>query len=217
MAHHVLAALLFVGLVSAPSSGGEDAATRAVKLAEQVKTHYANVRDLKADFVQTFFRVALSRPTVKRGHIAIKKPYKLFMHYPSQGTRTYVDGENVWYYKEGEETAARQPLDTEQFDAFSFFTGSSDLEEHFSIGADAPEVDLPKGLAPLVLTPKRGAQYRRVVLGVVPATGEVKTTVMTLTSGDTNRFDFKDVKTNVGLDDARFRFEPPKGVRVVEP
>jgi len=214
--HPLLTALLVVAPSATPNTD-EDTAHRAVKLAEQVHAHYADVKDLKADFVQTFFRVALSRPTVKRGHIAIKKPYKLFMDYPSQGTRTYVDGESVWYYKEGEETAARQPLDTEQFDAFSFFTGSSDLEEHFSIGAEAPDAELPKGLAALVLTPKRGAQYRRVVLGVVPDTGEVQTTIMTLTSGDTNRFDFQNVRTNVGLDDARFRFEPPKGVRVIEP
>ncbi|MEM9112968.1 MAG: outer membrane lipoprotein carrier protein LolA [Myxococcota bacterium] len=195
----------------------QDASQRAVRLAKRVHAHYSKVTDLEAEFVQTYVRVALSRPTEKRGRIAIKKPYKVFMSYPSQGTRTYVDGESVWYYKEGEDTAVRQPLDKEQFDSFSFFTGSSALEENFSIGSEAPEVHLPKGLEALVLTPKRGAQYRRVVLGVEPKTGVVLTTVMTLTSGDINRFDFKKVRTNVGLDDDRFEFSPPKGVEVVEP
>lgn len=215
----VTSALLFAALAfSAPAASAEqDPSQRAVALAKSVHAHYSKVRDLEAEFIQTYIRVALSRPTEKRGRIAIKKPYKVFLSYPSQGTRTYVDGKSVWYYKEGEDTAVRQVLDKEQFDSFSFFTGSSALEENFSIGSEAPDVKLPAGLQALVLTPKRGAQYRQVVLGVKPATGEVLTTVMTLTSGDINRFDFRKVKTNVGMKDARFEFSPPKGVEVVEP
>ena len=210
------AALSF--LVSSAAVAAETPAEEAVRLAEKVQAHYDGVRDLKATFIQTYFKALTSRSNEKDGELFMKKPGKVLYKYTTQNTMTYLNGDVLWYYKPDERTAAQTRVDRKQMTAaFQFLTGEGKLTDAFKVEplSSDPALKLRPGLVALKLTPKgKEPTYARLILGVDPKTGSVMTTILELNSGDTNRFDFKKVETNSGLQDELFEFVPPKGVDV---
>jgi outer membrane lipoprotein carrier protein len=194
----------------------------AVVTARKVQAYYEGVKDLRAGFVQTYFRRMTSRTNEERGTIAVKKPGKFRWSYRKPYVReVYVNGNTAWYYEPEEQQAIRRTIDPATYAReLSFLTGSGKLSDAFIISvADPAEHRLAEGLVGLELRPKApgpDSRYEKLVLGVEPGSGEVRTTILHLTNRDVNRYDFRDIETNRGLDDARFRFTPPPGVDVVD-
>jgi chaperone LolA len=215
---------------SGPSAPGDPAAERAgirdetsaeqaVALARKVQGRYARWDDFSADFIQRYTRVALSRTKEQRGKLAFKKPGRFRIEYREPVRTLWVaDGERMYVYEPEE----RQVFVTEDYDAegnqaaMAFLHGKGELSEAYGIRRlDRGTHGISKDLALLELVPKKDTSYRKLVLGVVERTGEVRETWLFTTGGDINRWILRNGKIDAGVKDARFRFTPPKGVHVI--
>jgi outer membrane lipoprotein-sorting protein len=95
--------------------------------------------------------------------------------------------------------------------AIQFLLGQGRLAETFEISARAcgPE------RAELVLRPRGEATYERIELGVDPRSGWIRESTVLDLLGNRTHLAFEDIETGGAPDEARFRFEPPPGVRVL--
>ncbi len=218
--------MLCAGPLSALAEGSPDSATEAVRIAEKVQSFYDEVQDLEAQFVQTFFRKSISRTTEDRGTLYVKKPGRFRWHYQKPYPRdVYVKDNTAWIHEPEEQQAYRQAIDPNAYaEELSFLTGEGEIAKSFVIASvDPRKHELEPGLVGLELRPRKPVRYTRLVLGVEPETGRVKTTILFLADGATpgiaggsiNRYDFRDIHINRGLKDGLFTFSPPKGTDIL--
>lgn len=201
--------------------GGKKAEKKAASAAdaavEKVQRFYEQTDDLSAEFVQTYARVALSRSYESRGKVTIKKPGMMRWDYSAPEPKHFIaDGKQLWIYEPEEEQAILDPSfeASELTTSVSFLWGQGKLSDAFTAAlGDAKSA--PPGSIVLELTPRKDATYTRMTLVVDAETGMVKASTLHETSGNTNRFEFRDVKTNTGVAATAFQFTPPPGIDVV--
>lgn len=195
-------------------------ADRAVHLAQKVQGFYDATETVEAEFIQTYFQVALSRTLEQRGHLSFKKPRKLRWSYKTpRPIEWIVRDDTVWWYEpEESQVIVRHGVtggDAEQ--SVAFLTGEGDLSETFviSLGKSGAH-GLPEALPVLTLEPKKGATYRTLLLAVDPSSGAVRGTVLIRNDGNVNRYIFRNIQVGQPIPDERFAFTPPKGTEVIE-
>jgi len=227
--HLCLTGLLLLPAAPAPApapapadstaAAAETSAAQAVALAKKIQARYGAWDDYSADFIQRYTRVALSRTVERRGQLAFARPGRFRIEY-TKPTRTLwvADGQRMYVY----EPAERQVFVQEDYDAegnqsaMAFLHGKGDLADAYGIERlERGTHGIDKDLALLELVPKKDTSYRKLVLGVVPKTGEVRETWLFTTGGDINRWILRDGKVNAGVEADRFRFTPPEGVEVI--
>ena len=203
----------------APGAQPETAASAQNATLERVQRFYAEVQDYSADFIQSYTKAALSKTSESRGVLEIKKPGLMRWTYQKPAEKLWiVDGKKLWVSDpEEEQVFVDENFKTAELtNAISFLWGKGRLDESFEVrqvGNGQHEVH--KELQVLELTPKKGATYTKLVLGVDPKTGEVAESILFETAGNTNRFKFRNAKVNTGIPDARFQFTPPPGWSVI--
>lgn len=196
------------------------AASCADDVARLVQRHYESVADLTARFEQTTQVASLgtgrpAKPAKSSGEAVFAKPGKMRWHYTKPAESLVVsDGETAWIY----EKAAREAQKLHGAEsmmsgaAVQFLVGRGDLLRDFRIRALACEGNPVR----LELTPVEPATYEKLEIAVERETGEVQETAVFDLVGNVTRIEFRDVRANQGPSPDAFRFEPPKGVRVVE-
>lgn len=198
----------------------ETSGEQAVALAKAVQARYEKWQDFSADFIQLYTKTALSRTTESRGQLVFEKPGKLRIQYTRPTENLFVaDGETLWVYEpEERQVFVRKGYDAaEHQSALAFLHGKGDLREAYGIRRLPPGTHgISKDLALLELVPKKDTAYAKLVLAVVPESGDVRETWLFLTSGDINRWVLRKPKINRGVPDGRFRFDIPRGVEVIE-
>jgi chaperone LolA len=188
--------------------------------ARKVQSHYDGVRDLTARFVQTTQVVSLgtasaSNATTSSGEVSFAKPGRMRWSYESpEPSLVVTDGNDLWIYDpaSGEAQLFRAAEGFLSGAALQFLLGQGEMTRDFRVRALACEADH----ALLDLRPRRPAAYEHLEIRVDPATGEVKETAVFDLVGNVTRVAFEQVKTNTGLAQEQFRFDPPPGVEVVE-
>lgn len=199
----------------------ETSAEQAVALAKKIQARYGGWKDYSADFIQRYTRKALSRTTERRGKLAFKKPGRFRIDYQKPVRTLWVaDGERMYMYEpEERQVVVKEGYDAEgNQSAMAFLHGEGDLRDAYDIRRLARGThEITKDLALLELVPKKDTSYRKLVLGVVEQTGEVRETWLFTTGGDINRWILRNGKVNGGVKDARFEFTPPEGVHVIRP
>ena len=130
-----------------------------------------------------------------------------------------ADGSTLWVYEADDAQAFKTPLRSSTLPAqVSFLLGEGKLASEF----DAEIVHPPKigqpGQVVLKMVPKTGtAAYRYLLFVVDQKTGQVVETVIYDQQGGTNTLRFSNLEQNRKIDDAKFKFTPPRGVKVVSP
>lgn len=227
------AALLLLGL-AAPAAAQEaptpapaeepaaaaPAASCAEDFARLVQRHYESVADLTARFEQTTQVASLgtgrpAKPSKSSGEAVFAKPGKMRWHYTKPNESLVVsDGETAWIYDEAAREAQRLQGAESMMSgaAVQFLVGRGDLLRDFRVRAISCDGDPVR----LELTPVEPATYEKLEIALDRATGEVRETAVFDLVGNVTRIEFQDVRTNRGPSPDTFRFEPPKGVRVVE-
>jgi outer membrane lipoprotein carrier protein len=194
------------------------ATTPAEQLAAKVQSFYEKTRDFSADFVQVYLRVALSKTSESRGSVKVLKPGMMRWDYVKPEPKHFIaDGKQLFVYDPEDQHVSIDPAFqlSDQGSSLSFLWGTGKLADEFTIKLGAAgDLAAPAGTEALVLVPKRDASYKQLVLMVEPATGKVVESILFETAGNTNRFRFTNVKTNVGLEAANFQFVPPPGAEV---
>lgn len=196
---------LGAALVASAASPAEDVARR-------VEERLLRTVDMRARFTQTYRSGALGREVRERGTLALKRPGRMRWEYEAPERKTFVsDGRTFYFYV----PADRQVIVREQKDAAGvaglLLAGRGALLEPF-----APEVQTaPVGRTRLRLVPRKAdPEVEQIVLDV-DADYRVRSIEVTDPQGNRSRFEFDEVRENVGLRDDQFEFKPPRGVEVI--
>jgi outer membrane lipoprotein carrier protein len=203
----------------APSQPAPPAPGCGAEVAARVQLRYDGIRSLRARFTQTSRNVAFggdAGPAAEpaRGRVEFAKPGRMRFEYETPEPSLVVsDGKTLWIYdpvaKEVQVLAVEG--DFLSAAAIQFLLGEGRLSESFEVTAKscAPE------RAELELRPRAEASYERIDLVVDPATGWIRETTVHDLLGNRTQVAFEAIEAGGAVDEARFRFEPPEGVRVL--
>lgn len=210
--------------VAAPVAGpvaGPAAAADATQTAEQVQRYYDAAKELHAHFDQT---VVTAMGTKKRasGDVWLKKPGRMRWDYAKPEKKLMVaDGQTLWVYEPEDEQAFKQDLrGTNLPDSVAFLLGEGRLRDQFepTIETAPPAGVVQPGEVVLRLAPKHPTSaYKSLLFIVEPRSGAVNGTIVFDQQGGESRIRFSGIETNKPIEDARFKFTPPPGTRVLKP
>jgi len=189
-----------------------------VALAAKVQQRYNGIKDIQADFVQTYEGGVLRTKTTERGTVSIKRPGKLRFLYTKPEKKEFVsDGVRLYAHMVADKqvivSAAPGP-DQGDIPAM-FLAGQSDLARDYT-----PTFTQLPGAAPGLLTlqlvpKKKSAEYENIGIGVDAKTFQIQFLTAVDTQGGRSSFAFSNLKENQGLSDKEFVFRIPRGVDVV--
>jgi outer membrane lipoprotein carrier protein len=193
-----------VAALAAASPSAED-------LARRVDARQKSVRDLTARFTQSYRSGVLGREVVERGTLAIKKPGRMRWEYKEPEKKLFVsDGKQFFFYVPADRQVIVKDQAGEQGIPAFLLAGQGILEQ-FQVFAEPPLA----GRERLRLVPRKpDGEVERIYLDV-DAEARVRAIEVWDVQGGHSRFQFEDVKENLGLPDAQFKFEVPRGVEVV--
>jgi outer membrane lipoprotein carrier protein len=207
---------LLLLLIAAPA-GAQPTEPSPATVVAKVQKYYDATHELHARFEQRI-ESPTRAPTLGSGDVWIKKPGKMRWDYQKPEKKLMVsDGSTLWVYEPEDEQAFKQELRSSTLPSqVSFLIGEGRLSQEFD-ASKQPGIGGPGEVA-LKMVPKTGtAAYRYLVFVVDAATGQVKQTIIYGQDGTTNRLSFAAVEQNKGIDDAKFKFAPPAGTRILTP
>lgn len=192
----------------------------AARMVDKVQKFYEKTDDLSADFIQIYTRSALSKTYESRGTVKLKKPGMMRWDYRLPAKKHFIaDGKKLFIYEpEEEQVIIDKNFQASQLSSsVSFLWGQGEMAKSFvaKLGSDKVPAASP-GRTVLELTPRSDATYRLLVLIVDTATGRVEESVLYETSGNTNHFKFRSIKSNTGVSAKVFTFTPPPDVDIIE-
>lgn len=216
------AALAALWLVATPGAGEAPAAPApdcAAAVSAQVQARYDGVRSLRARFDQESRNVAFGgaggpEAAPSRGRVEFAKPGRMRWEYEAPEPSLVVsDGKKLWIYDPKAKEA--QVLSVDQgflsAAAIQFLLGEGKLLESFEVKARRCDPER----AELELRPRAEASYERIDLVVDRKTGWIRETTVFDLLGNETRVRFEDLEAGGAPDEARFRFEPGAGDRVL--
>lgn len=196
-----------------------------------VQSFYDQTKTLQADFEQTRYTRLYDRYDRARGKVVFKKPGMMRWDYAQPNGQVFVsDGKTLLIYQPPEAgekggQLIERALDEDQLpSAFSFLTGSGNLEKDFEFRLLEHDDERFKDGYVLQLIPRRPTPnyeqlvfYVRTVSQEGKRAGVVQRVLIIDSAGNRNRFDFSKLKFNRDVPDKRFRYRPPKGTQKVNP
>ena len=206
--------LLLLSLLGADAPAGTAALKPTVRA---MQAFYEKARDCSADFTQTYVNQAFHKTLKSAGTLRFKKPGMLRFDYTSPEPKLFVvKNDRITSYIPAAQQAMVGSFKADQLSAsVTFFFGRGNLESEFTIHP-ADRSDLAPGIAMLLLPKTADPRFSRIYFVVDPATSAVKESVVVDPSGNENRFDFSNVRTNVGLTAKDFDDSLPPGTQIVK-
>jgi len=207
----LLTALALTGALTGlgPSAGPS---TPAEELARRLEQHHRAASDLTARFVQTYRSGLIGREVVERGVVSIKQPGRMRWEYREPEKKTFVsDGKTFYFYVPADRQVIVRDQAGDRGVPALLLSGQGNLLEQFEVGLETP----PPGLARLRLVPRKPDPEIQKVFVDVDDAARIRAIHVFDAQGNLSRFDFADIRENVGLKDRLFRFEIPRGVEVV--
>jgi outer membrane lipoprotein carrier protein len=208
---------------ASPAQSGTSPASQAAgdpdvaPLVSRIQKFYDSTRDLHAKFDQVL-ETDMGSKKKASGELWLKKAGKMRWDYSKPEKKLMVsDGQTLWVYEPEDAQAFKQDLRSSTLPlSVSFLFGQGKLTDEFSISVAHPEGVGQPGDVVLKLVPKAATTaYRYLVFVVDPKTGMVRETLIHLQEGGTNHLTFSNVETNKGVEDAKFKFAPPSGTKIL--
>jgi outer membrane lipoprotein carrier protein len=185
----------------------------AEALARRVEVRHRSLGDLTARFAQSYRSGMLGREVVEKGTVSLKPPGRMLWEYRDPERKTFVsDGRRFYFYVPAErQVIVREQADMRGIPAL-LLSGRGDVLAQFAVTLDDKA---PPGRQRLLLVPRKpDPEVDQVVLDV-DATDRIRGIAVRDTQGNRSRFEFDDIKENVGLKDRIFEFKVPQGVEVI--
>lgn len=203
-----------------PAAGADARARTPSALLRCVQDRYGALRDLSATFTQESLVASLGRPRTRTGRLFFQAPGRMRWEYEGPDPQVIVaDGKQLWFHRPERRQAVVQPLDA----AFSrqtpllFLFGRGDFAAEFT-WEERELVPGADGLVSVELRPRAETpDLARLVLEVAPGQCRLAGTVVEDAFGNLTRLAFSGERVDGGLDDALFRFTPPRGTELVRP
>jgi len=199
--------------------GGTAATAHAVAQAEivrRVQERFDATTDFTAAVDQELVVASAGKTVHATGTVAFKRPGKMRWKLSDGGTQIIVaDGSTLWFYQPDEKQVLKAPFQSafRSSTPISFLTGVGRLSEDFDVTLDGEG----EGRLFLALRARKAeGELGRLRLTVDARTYDVVGAEVFDPVGNITRLRFSDVRRNIGLDDAQFRFDVPAGVDVVE-
>ena len=206
-------------------SAQEGDALDAAAIVTLVQTFYDQTKTLQAEFEQTRYTRLYDRYDRAKGKVVFKKPGKMRWDYGQPNGQVFVsNGKKLLIYQPPEEgekhgQLIERALDDDQLpSAFSFLTGSGNLEKDFEVrilehGNEKFQDGYVLQLIPRKPTPnyEQLVFYVRALNDGGKRAGVVQRVLIIDSAGNRNRFDFAKMKFNREVPDKRFNYKPPKG------
>src|SRR5215469_2208134 len=204
---------------SSPKSGKQVAAA--------FEAHYHGVRSMAGYFLEKYTSGG-SGIVVESGTVYFEKPGRMRWDYDSPEKKMYLDdGKNIWFYVPADHTASRTPVkeSSDWRTPLALLAGKVNLERlcgSLTLGdpADAGGKAVAAseaGDTVLVCGPRKADEnvFRQVLLEVNSRSQLVRLDVKQ--PGDIEMdFRFGDWHENAPIEEAKFHFEPPRGVAIVD-
>ncbi len=208
---------LAAGLPAAGAAPAPQSPPAPAALARSLQQRYAAIKDFRAQFTQSVRGGVLRTVTTEqRGEVKIKKPGRMRWQYGPPDRHVFVsDGTRIYFYTPADRTVhtSAMPSGNDLSAAVLFLTGTGNLERDFTHTMPAAQ---PDGEWHLTLAPKvRQEEFATLTLAVDRASLAFKGFTWVDHGGSQNTIRFQNLKENVGLKDAEFAFDIPKGAYVV--
>ena len=212
-------------------SAQEGDALDAAAIVTLVQTFYDQTKTLQAEFEQTRYTRLYDRYDRAKGKVVFKKPGKMRWDYGQPNGQVFVsNSKKLLIYQPPEEgekhgQLIERALDDDQLpSAFSFLTGSGNLEKDFEVrilehGNEKFQDGYVLQLIPRKPTPnyEQLVFYVRALNDGGKRAGVVQRVLIIDSAGNRNRFDFAKMKFNREVPEKRFNYKPPKGTERVTP
>lgn len=198
---------------AATKSRGQTSDVRAI--VRRLERRYRSTGSFKAKFSEQI-ATASGVKRQREGTIEYRKPGRMRWDFAPPEQETIVSDGTTLYINQPD---LNQVVETPLRSAFrssapaALLLGIGDLERDFS--ASLTSSSPADGLVHLSLKPK--SDGARVAVGLDPATYDIATLTVTDELGNVTTLEFSDIRINVALDDALFRFKVPEGADVIMP
>jgi outer membrane lipoprotein carrier protein len=227
-----LAVLGFSLLASAASLAAQEGeALDPAVVVGLVQSFYDQTKTLHAEFQQTRYTRLYDRYDRAKGKVVFKKPGMMRWDYARPNGQVFVsDGKKLLIYQPPEEgekhgQLIERALGEDQLpSAFSFLTGSGNLEKDFEVRLLEHDNEKFQGGYVLQLIPRKPNPnfeqlvfYVRTLSNGGKRAAVVQRVLIIDAAGNRNRFDFSNIKFNRDVSDKRFTYRPPKGTEKVTP
>jgi outer membrane lipoprotein carrier protein len=206
----LLTALALTGALA--SLAPPAASDPAQDLARRMEQRHRAAGDLTARFVQTYRSGLIGREIVERGVVSIKQPGRMRWEYQKPEKKTFVsDGKTFYFYVPADRQVIVRDQAGDRGVPALLLSGHGNILREFEAGMEVA----PAGLARLRLVPRKPDPEIEKVFVDLDAAARIRAIQVFDAQGNVSRFDFDDIRENVGLKDRLFRFEIPRGVEVV--
>lgn len=228
----VMIGLVFSAVtVAGPATAEDRAPLDAAAVVTLVQEFYDQTKTLQADFEQARYTRLYDRYDRAQGKVVFKKPGMMRWDYAKPNGQVFVsDGKKLLIYQppeKGEKNGQliERALDDDQLaSAFSFLTGTGNLERDFDVRLlEHDDERFVDGYVLQLIPRKPTPNYEQLVFFVRTISdgdkraGLVQRVLIIDAEGNRNRFDFSHIQFNREVPDKRFRYRPPKGTQRVTP
>jgi len=204
------------GLIVVPTQGlCEDEADKALALARNT---YASLVGLQAEFIQTEERPGVGVSAREEGVLSFSPPDRMRWDYSGKRPHSVViNNARVWIHTPSRKQIVVRELTPKEMrrGAATFLSGLDGIEEDFTVQsrATAPAESIPLDLFPL----EDNLPYDKISILVAFDSGLVERIAIHHKLGNVTTITFHGMKTGVELSDDLFKWDVPKGTKVIEP
>ncbi len=186
------------------------------QLIRGLQAKYNKLSSLAADFTQVY-NAPGERTRRESGRLLLKKPGRMRWDYTSPEEKLFLsDGKWLYEYVPAEKYATRSSI-KEAGDLrapFAFLLGRGNLRRDFSRIEFPGDSPIRAGNKVLRLVPKRAADFKELLVEVEPNSLQLARLSIIESNGARSDFIFSNVRENVPVSSAQFRFKAPPGVEV---
>jgi outer membrane lipoprotein carrier protein len=201
----VVALTLALTTAATPPSEAELQALR-------IEARHRRAVDLVARFTQTYRSGMLGREVVEKGTVSVKPPGRMLWEYRDPEKKTFVaDGSTFYFYVPADRQVIVRKQAGERGLPALLLSGRSNILREFAVTSDAGQDGRPR----LKLVPRQEDPEVQVVFLEPDGQDRIRAIELVDTQGGRSRFEFDDLRENIGLKDDLFRFKTPPGVEVV--
>ena len=209
-------ALPLVALVALGCWSAAAHAASAADVVRKVQARFDATKDFTAAVDQELVAASAGKTWHAKGTVAFKRPGKMRWDLTDGTPQVIVaDGTTLWFYQPDEKQVLKAPFRAafRSSTPISFLTGVGRLSDDFDVTLDG-ESD---GAIQLALRPRQAeGELGRLRLTVDARSYDIVGAEILDPVGNVTRLRFSALRRNTGLDDARFRFEVPPDVDVIE-
>jgi len=186
---------------------------------DQIQQKYEKINDFNSKFTQEATVRALNQVQKANGEVWFKKPGKMrWNYYRPTKDQIVSDGITLWIYNEEEnqviESSLSEVMDTQA--TTTLLSGLGNLKELFNPSFSKDHQFKENESHLIDLLPKGGGEeYSKWTVAVDKKSLLVETIYLYDPFGNLTIIRLRDILTNKGVPDSKFKFNVPKGAEIV--